>query len=300
MSEQPTAPQNNQPTDSSLRITPPEADTPFSGRPLVVGDQQFITDLPDDVEPFTADATDATTHPLNPRDLDKLDPGAYTIYFAGEDQIEPYVPARSIIMRSGPKGLVVDSECFTPTFDDETGLDFPVGSEKILQALGYEFADDGSDPYIFGVPTPETLRKAAAEYGVEVEFFDEKEIRSPEYLTAIAGGRYPVSYEYFDHDIGDDHITAFLLGGALLKGNLQHVAQGALRLDRAEQDRITAEIDTFTGLYRGAIAAGLDAPMSSGGKTGREWVYESGARLGFTESEVEELLQVGLTKAEQF
>lgn len=116
-----------------------------------------------------------------------------------------------------------------------------------MQALGYEFADDESGLYISGAPTPETLRKAAAEYGVEVVFFDEKEIRSPEYLTAISEDKYPMSYDYYDHDIGDDHITAFLLGGEQLKDNLSRVAQDALELDRTEQDRITAEIDTFQG-----------------------------------------------------
>ncbi len=279
----------------------PETEASFLGRPLVVDNQQFLTDLPDDVEPFTPDTLDATTDPLNPKDLDKLQPGAYTIYFAGDDQVEPYVPARSIIMRNGPKGLVVDSESFAPTFDgNPAGWVFPTGSEGLLQALGYEFADDESGLYISGAPTPETLRKAAAEYGVEVVFFDEKEIRSPEYLTAISEGKYPVSYDYYDHDIGDDHITAFLLGGKLLKDSLSRVAQDALKLERTEQDRITAEIDTFTGLFRLTIATGVDAPMSSGGKSGRQWTHESGRRLGLTETEIEDMLHAGVTNAEQF
>ena len=279
----------------------PEKDEQLNMRTLVVNGQQFLTDLPEGVELFGEDTNDATKHPLNPRDLDKLDPGAYTIYFAGEDQLEPYVPARSIVMRHGPKGLVVDSESFTPTFDgDSAGWVFRLGSERLLHALGYEFASDESDSYISGVPTPETLRKAAAEYGVEVEFFDEKEIRSPEYLATVADGKYPVSYAYFDHDIGDDHITAFLLGGGLLKGSLSRVAQDALQLDRVEQDRITAEIDNFTGLYRGAIAEGVDAPMSSDGKTGRQYVHESGKEMGLTESEIEDMLQVGLARSKDF
>jgi len=294
-------PEVEQPTISTpdLSVTT-EADASSKGRPLIVGDQQFLTDLPDDVEPFTPDTIDATTAPLNPKDLDKLQPGAYTIYFVGEDQVEPYVPARSIVMRDGPKGLVVDSESFTPTFDgNSAGWTFPIGSEKLLQALGYEFATDESDPYIFGVPTPETLRKAAAEYGVEVEFFDEKEIRSPDYLAVIAKDKYPVSYAYFDHDIGDDHITAFLLGGGLLKDSLSRVAQDALQLDRTEQDRVTAEIDTFTGLYRLAIAVGVDNPVDST-HTGRQRVHEAGQRIGLTETEINKLLQVGVAKAEQF
>ncbi len=280
----------------------PEGDTSLDRRPLIIGDQHFLTDLPDGVEPFTADTTDATTNPLNPKDLDKLEPGAYTIYFAGDDQVEPYVPARSIIMRSGPKGLVVDSECFTPTFDDDSaGWTLLAGNESqgLLQSLGYEFASDESGSYISGIPTPETFRKAAAEHGIEVVFFDEKDIRSPEYLAAIAEGKYPVSYDYFDHDIGDDHITAFLLGGAPLRESLQRIAQGALQLDRAEQDRITAEIDSFTGLYRGAINVEVDRD-TVGSKKYREWIHESGAKLGLTESEIEEVLASGIAKAEQF
>ena len=39
----------------SENITP-EAEAPFKGRPLVVDNQHFLTDLPDDVEPFTSDA----------------------------------------------------------------------------------------------------------------------------------------------------------------------------------------------------------------------------------------------------
>ncbi len=302
MSEQPTITQNDQPIDSSLGIAAPEADTPFSGRPLMVGQQQFLTDLPDGVEPFTADTTDATKHPLNPRNLDKLQPGEYTIYFAGDDQVEPYVPARSIVMRHGPKGLVVDSESFTPTFDgDSAGWTLLAGNESkgLLQSLGYEFASDESGLYISGVPTPETFRTAAAEHGIEVVFFEEKDIRSPEYLATIAGGKYPVSYDYFDHDIGDDHITAFLLGGTPLKESLQRVAKGALQLNRAEQDRVTAEIDNFTALYRGAINLAVDNDIT-GSKKYHEWVHQSGTRLGLTEAEIEEMLRVGAINAKQF
>lgn len=278
----------------------PEVDVPLHGRELLVNGQRYLTDLPEGVEPFGVDAHDATTDNLNPKDLDKLLPKAYTIYFADKDQSEPYVVARSVIMRQGSKGMVVDSECFTPTFgkEDAERWTFLEGSEGLLLALGYELTSDESGSYISGIPTPETLRAAAAEQGVEVEFFEEKEIRSPEYLATIAEGKYPVSYAYFDHDIGDDHITAFVLGGVPMKAGLQRVAQRALGLDRAQQDKLTANIDAFTNLYRGVISAGVDINMTQG-KTGREWVHESGKQIGLTETEVEDMLQTGIAKAQE-
>jgi len=278
----------------------PEKDTTLDSRTLTVNGQQFLTDLPEGVEPFSEHAVDVTTSPLNPKDLDKLEVRAYEIYFAGDDQVEQYVPARSIIMRNGPKGLVVDSECFTPTFDaGSDGWTFIAGSEGLLHALGYELDGDESGSRISGIPTPGTLRSAAAEQGVEVEFFEEKEIRSPEYLETIGVGKYPVSYAYFDHDIGDDHITAFLLGGVPLKDSLRHVAQNAMKASREIQDQITAKIDYFTGLYRGAISLGPDV-INGGGKTSRQWLHETGKEIGLTESEIDDMLQVGLTRAKEF
>lgn len=277
----------------------PELDNPLAGRELIVNGQRYITDLPEGVELFGAETTDITTEPLNPKDLDRLLPKAYTIYFADKDQQEDYVVARSVILRQSSNGMVVDAECFAPTFGEDTSpWTFLGDSEGLLLALGYELSEDESGMYISGVPTPETLQSAAAKQGIDIEFFDGKEIHTPEYLGAIARGKYPVAYGYFDHDIGDDHITAFLLGGDSLRNCLQRVAQSALQLDRAEQDKLTADIDAFTNLYRGVISAGVDTNMAAG-KTGREWVLEAGKRIGLTEVEIEDMLRAGVEKTNE-
>lgn len=70
----------------------------------------------------------------------------------------------------------------------------------------------------------------------------------------------------------------------------------ALNLDRREQDRLTADIDSFTNLYRSVLSAGVDVNMTNN-KTGRQWVYESGKRIDLTDAEIEATLQEGITKS---
>lgn len=266
-------------------------------RDLVINGQVYETDLPTYVNPFNSDATDITTDMLNPRDLDLLAPGSYTISFAGEDQVKPYVVARSIIISEGPQGLVVDRETFNPAFGDDSQLGWTLLPDgiQIMQSLGYAIGEDELGCYISGIPTPQTFQRAAAKQGIEIEFFDQKEIRSPDYLLAFSQGNYPVSYAYYDHDISDDHITALVLGGEPIMRSLKRIAGEGLNRDREFQDSLTAGIDTYTMVYRAAISTGLNTIMAQD-KTAQEWVHQVGQEIGLTVDEINAILAAGRTK----
>ena len=265
--------------------------------------QLYATDLPEDIQVFGPETTDVTTNLINPRDLDKLGPGNWSYTFAGPDQEAPYVVARSVITREGPKGLVIDSDSLFPSYDE--GIDrwtYEGGGAKILRALGYELSlDANGKEVVTGVPTPETLRKAAAEQGIDIEFFDEGEqIQGPKYLDAFARGKYPVSYMYYDHDISDDHFTALVLGGDSMKAGLQRVAQEALKQDEDTQHITASGMDAFTSYYKWAFAYGLDTLVEDTDLTARELVVRGGQQYcGLTEAEVEDMFEVGIAKAKE-
>lgn len=270
---------------------------------IELGGQLYVTDLPEDIKVFGPETTDATTNLLNPRDLDKLGVGNWTFKFAGADQEAPHVVARSVITREGPKGLVIDSDSLFPSYED--GIDhwtYEGGGAEILRTLGYELSPDASGKEVVtGVPTPETLRKAAAEQGIDVEFFDEGEqIQGPKYLDAFARGKYPVSYMYYDHDISDDHFTALVLGGDSMKAGLRRVAQEALEQDEDTQHITASGIDAFTSYYKWAFAYGLDNEVKETGLTAKELVIKAGKPYcGLTEAEVEDMFEAGIAKAKE-
>lgn len=270
-------------------------------RELIIGGELYTTDLPAGVEIFSQDAKSATHDPLNMRDLDKLEPGNYSIWFAGEDQEAPYVVARSVIMRQGPKGLVIDRDCYAPPFDEEGKPvnNWPLGksTSPVMLALGFEIGTDEHGRRVTSVPTPNTLYAAAAEQGVTIEFFEEEEIRTPEYLGANSRGNQPVSYAFYDHDAGDDHITARVLGGEPMTAGLQRISTEALKQNKDVQDSCTLGIDSFTGVFREALSHGLDTDWA--GWSAKEWVMSEGLLIGLTEPEIEAMLEVGISNADR-
>lgn len=260
---------------------------------------RFLTNLPPTVDLFCDGIEDITTDAINPRDLDKLAVGDYSIWFADSDQVEPYVLARSINLRNGSQGPVIDTASWAPHQNQTRQIYWTHMSENpvVLKLLGYEFSDNNDDLDISAVPTPQTLKKAAAKMGVNVVFFEEYDIKSPQYLGELSQGNYSVSYANYEHDISEDHLLAFTLCGDALKLGLQAVANKALLLDRPKQNLITKKIDYFTGMLS-VLLCGLHSSWAAKLSDDIQILNDVGGEIGLDQNTVDQILLAGGSKAE--
>jgi hypothetical protein len=272
-------------------------------RSIELGGEVYETNLPEGVQLLEMQTNRPLRNAtLRVMDLDVLTPGTYVIWREEVDKwadtSEPNVVSREVRLWDGGKGKVVDSQAFQNkrwTVEGQTAL--------LMESLGYEVTKDEYDVAITGVPTPETLKAAAAEQGVEVIFFPEHDyIPGQDYLGAFARGSYPVATGeegMYKHDIEDDHLTAMVLGGDTLKHALQKVAQRALE---GGDVQMTAQlIDSFTTTLRAVIAPTNDLLGAAyGEEEGRSTILAVGGDLNIPSDEVNAIVAAAQQKAQSF
>lgn len=236
---------------------------------------------------------------LLPGLLDQLGTGTYNLNpvqdQSDDDEFKPYIPAKEINVFETDNGNVVGRESFSNT-------DWFLGSgmKGIMTGLGYVIEDDR----IVGIPTPETLRHAAARMGIDIEFFDAGYISGPDYLQAFSDRKYPVAIGtegFYKHDIEDDHITAMALGGDPLKESLAAVSAEALGSEDEGVISSTArDIDTFTATLRAVISPHKDLLGEAYGETqGRRTFLDIAYRIGIDQETATQILATAQQNAHE-
>jgi hypothetical protein len=248
---------------------------------------------------------------ISPAALDALEPGHYTVegslgaaesntldnggfgdtFGDHDDSIFKY--ALDIEDRNGDK--VVSRYAFG---DYESYQIEPV-SHPILQRLGFHFEDNQTF-----VPTPETVKRRAAELDVDVELLPETTLIDPErYLRSYSEGRYPVataSEEYYQHDISDDHITGVVYGGPVLRQELMNVlrplfdSEGHPQLSQETLGELAFHLDNFTVTLRNYVMD-LQKPTpdydSGFDASDTKRLITDGARINLNEQQVHNIMQ---------
>lgn len=270
-----------------------EGSSPVVERPVlkeqVIDGFSVKTNLPEHSSLF--DSSDTSEHlfarPLLPSAVDAIPVGEYRMESYYSD--DPYYD-RVIIVSEDEEGKYVNGM--------ELGLFNNIGgSQKLMETLGYKLGHkSGHDTQ---VPTPNTLQKNARKLGVEIEYFpDQGLIESNDYLRAFAKGKYPVSTgnaKYYSHDTQDDHLTAVVLGGELLRDALQGVASEALA-EGMELDEYAMAIDTFTADLRGAVAP----TNNDKHKFFAQELRFVGRGLGFEDETIDAILETAKAKGREF
>ena len=235
---------------------------------------------------------------LLPTALDKLEPGKYfvrgtSLEEAVDDQWNhPHSVShsRDVTVRASGHGKVIDNDSF---FESYSML---AGTETLMRALGYEVTESPRGSQISGVPTPETLVVALKERGIDIKLFPDYQcIPGSEYLQAYAEGKYPVSSSneiYYEHDIGDDHLGAVMLGGAILVEALQTAAINGLKGDDGAIHRTSIFIDTFTANLRAVILPITEFSEGANAEAdGRGRVHTNCERLGISMEKCDEIIK---------
>jgi len=214
-----------------------------------------------------------STSPLNgleyefvPSELDNIAPGTYTFSAWVERSRSPSGPLelgwheQTITVRPTEHGKVLDASSF--------GRVIIPGSAKgrtLLALAGFEIEHNT----VAAVPTPHTVEAACQQQGLAVRLLPHMgEIGCGDYLQAFADGMYPVATgdeEYYFHDIGNDHMTAMVLGGQQLSDALGVAARQALQDAPECQGMIAGNIDKYTSLLRSiCLEAGEDVRFIRG------------------------------------
>lgn len=268
----------------------------YGNRVIEIAGQQVETDLPPNAEdiflPFELPVYDAdgqevlvgsrsniTWRPLIPARLDKLEARTYHAKVVadplGERVDTQLFRERVIEVKDGPRGKVI-SEAALESFAIYDEVDSP----KLLELLGFIF-DDGELRY---VPTPETVGKNAQELGVALLFFpDQAIINGKEFLEAHEDGKHPVSTlgaQLYGHDIGDDHLTARIIGGEPLTEALKVSARKGLQSD-SDIDDFAERVDEYTGALNTVVRVGeFDHDEDYLTENGRQMLIDIGEQIG--------------------
>lgn len=275
----------------------------------MVNGREYRTNLPVGLDIFEVSSTqldrldDAT---FDPTKLDAIPIGQFSVS-GTEEQLDewfkpkPVTVSRPVAVRETDKGKVIDLESFGA---EASRWRIEPGTSELMTALGYVVAKNGGGyDTIAAVPTPETVKKAAAEQGVEIEFFPEHGyIPGSKYLTAFKEGKYPASSGksvQYKHDIEDDHLTAMVLGGEPLKEALSTAATAALETnDDSTINTISQSIDTFTATLRAVIASHSQLLGEAYGKeSGRQTLEECGEDCGIAPEVTAQILATAQAKA---
>lgn len=222
--------------ESGDLIAPAEAE-PFS-RNIELGGVTYETNLPESVDAFNLDSWKHLQ--VRPEELDKLPAGSFRISNASNK--------REITVFETEHGKAIDAEAI-----GKFGLQR--GVETLMTDLGYLIEGEPGDRKVKAVPTPDTLKSAAAKLDVDIEFMDteDKYIKGRDYLEAYRDKKYPASLKDYQHDIEDGHLTAVVLGGEPLKIALSDVADRALAKWQEAIDHAAVWLDNFTNELRYAV-----------------------------------------------
>lgn len=291
-----------QPLVSSERSIVHEESTPPLSQ---LAGREVVSDLPNGINPFDDEqASSLRTTSLRPMELAKLPEGEYTVteVLDEEDNFFDELPQKRTL-------VVFDTEAGKAVAEESFQFDFNLvpGTSKIMRGLGYEVAEIDGHESIVAVPTPETVKHAAEQLGVSVELYPETGyINAPEYLGTFARGAYPIAggnESNYGHDIGDDHLTAMVLGGEPLRDVLQEVSQEALDSNNPElMKSVTADIDTFTGELRRIVSPGQQASLGEAysEQKGYYTFLDTANKLGLSKDQVDIILTKAIATAEKF
>lgn len=278
----------------------------------MVNGREYATNLPVGLDVFEAadyglDRLEEA--PLAPSKLDTIPVGRFSVSGTEEQADEfltkkPVAVSRMIVARETDKGKVIELESFgSEAYDWRLQPD----TSELMTALGYVIArNEAGYDTIAAVPTPETVKKAAADHGVQVEFFPEHGyVPGSKYLTAFKEGKYPASSGksvQYKHDIEDDHLTAMVLGGEPLKEALSVAATAALETnDGSTIDTMSQSIDIFTATLRAVISSHSQLLGEAYGKeSGRRTLKECGEACGIAPEVTAQILATAQAKAHTF
>jgi hypothetical protein len=274
-------------------------ENPYSGfNPLTIRGNRhvdytgtYVTNLPKETELIT-ETSEGLAVILSK--LDAAPTGTYTIvkHLNHPDQHtgSRQTVERVMTIRETGRGKVINPEAFKVAPANTMAN---AKTERLLSDLGYEVAEDGR---ITGVPIPETIRMNAMALGVDIELLDIGKIDGNTYVQTIARRKYPLAVGdegYFIHDSTDDHLTAVVLGGEVLKDMLCAAATRALDRDScteaAEQiDKFTSNLGGMLYVHKGLISRGY------------EGLLDAGLKLGFSQGEIDELVVFARDRANAY
>ena len=263
-------------------------------RPIVIDGREYQTNLPEGVQLIEPKGNSLKSAELIPKDFDALRPGKYIVHGGAEKGTNGEISEeiRRIEVRENESGMTI--LCDPPLGNIPVERD----ALELMQALGFDVSWGVGGRPIAGVPTPETIKAAAALLGVEIQLFPEtNSISGPDYLRAFADGKYPVStksYYYYRHDIGDNHITAMVLGGEPLKQALAEVATRVLAgtHELGNIDGTASAIDAFTAALRAVVSeTELSFKEAYRSQSGRSTLIKRGEALGLTAEKTQEILE---------
>lgn len=222
---------------------------------------------------------------IKPSGIDIIAAGQY---FIKEPFIDPKADQQYVITEDS-NGKYIN--CLKDDHQDNIG-----GSKILMEKLGFQYKQNGG---VERFPSPKTIKAHAEKLGVNVQLFpDEGHLDGVSYLNVFANGRYPIATgkeEFYAHDTTDDHLTAVVLGGELLRDTLRDAAREALGGN--DVANAAKSIDQFTAHLRANVAP-TEVPLM--GPISVEKLYEIGQQLGITEEKVDEILNVAKTNARNF
>ncbi len=272
------------------------AEVPPDLRVIELGRKQYKTNVPEDIELY--DTGDIIFPPrIHIAELDKLTAGDFTLTGSIQYQDREGTHTQELIDKltiyETPQGKAVSEA----PLDGGTGWIMAQKSAPLMEALGFVVGDkNGHVEEVKAVPTPLSLKAAAAKLGVDVIFFDKVvKINGTDYLKAYADKKYPVSFGYYQHDVEDDHVTGVVLGGEPLKLALSNFATEALR---QSDDKAISQgallIDVFTALLRNSMVSDSIAQDS------RKGLYRVGESMEMPREQIDGILTEAESRAKLF
>jgi hypothetical protein len=273
-------------------------------RDIKIGENLYHTNLPEELDLFEDKVSRPLQHPLRPTELDKLPVGSF--FLSRQEEMEDDLGIKStresqrrITVFNTEHGKAIDASSFTGEWSIGRGMG------KLMSAMGYVVKEDNGQETITAIPTPDTLKAATHDLGVEVEYIpDEGTISGRKYLGVYAQGKYPISTATesdYSHDSEDDHLTAMILGGDPLKIALKDVAIDALSKDDEVVRIKTMLTDRFTATLRAVVAAHHELLGEAYGREqGRRTLLTLGKDLGLTDEVTGKILSTAQENARKF
>jgi hypothetical protein len=272
-------------------------------RPIEFGDIRYLTDLPQGLDPFQErdegswrNGSPGLRDSLRPSVLDELPVGDSHIYYdwgpeAGVGQSGQ--TERTITVIATNKGKAIS---YSSIDSSDRTAHVSRDGEALMAELGYVVGEETGHKRVVAYPTPETVKAAAASFGIVIhEFPALGEIPPALFLQAYADGEYPIStgeHEYYLHDIEDGHLTALILGGEPLKRALKEAAHGALvKGDEESINKCTREIDNLTDFLESTLIDPLSFQASYLGMA---------QRLGISPISAQEILATAQANQRKF
>lgn len=278
---------------------------------------EYQTDLPEGIDIFKDNEyAEPLEEELILAETDKLPIGTYTVTgqkdvsdgFGGE-QIRDISRTISIVPVESGKAVTIES------LGDRVLWPLQVGTGDLLNDMGYVVDDVEGEQTLVAVPTPETAQAAVKKLGVDLEYLETDEegyIDGKSYLTSYAAGKYPASKKHYQHDVEDDHLTAMVLGGDLLRDTLQTAARESLvdgdqiafnedGVTKTKIDLAASRLDDFTATLRGVIAPHRElAGEQFSAHNGRRTLRNAGAALNIDAETVDAILATTLASAKKY